>query len=177
MVQENGVYHTVSAQQMLTVVIIKGRNKYKGGKARSLEVFGGVGVKRGRKIGGGGGAVEGQGERRRTGRTKRRRRVRGHATSTAPQAQPAMRAWPRLLPHVVIKTIHAFPLHPAATSGRCGPGCQREQLSPDVPSCKMRTQRRWEGHRSLGGMARGTVLSGGNHTTAVTCPGLSSSHK
>lgn len=51
MVQENGACHTVSAQQMLTVVIIKGRNKYKGGKARSLEVFGGVGVKRGGKQG------------------------------------------------------------------------------------------------------------------------------
>lgn len=75
---------------MLTVVVIKGRNKCKGGKVRSLEVFRGVGGREEGKQGGGGGAVEGPGERRRTGRMKRRRRVSGHATSPAPQAQPAV---------------------------------------------------------------------------------------
>lgn len=36
----------------------------------------------------------------------------------------SMQAWPRLLHDVVIKTVHVFLLHPAATSARCGPGCQ-----------------------------------------------------
>ena len=84
----------------------------------------------------------------------RRRRVREHAISLHPQTHPAIPAWPGLLPQVAIKTTHAFPLHPSATSVRCGPGCQQEQLSPDVPRCKMRTQRCREGHRGRGGAAR-----------------------
>lgn len=59
-------------------------------------------------------------------------------------------------------------LHPPATSVRYGSGCQQEQLSPDVPSCKMRTKWCREGHRGLGGVAKRTVLSGGNHTTMIT---------
>lgn len=122
-----------------------------------------------------------KGSERRRGRNHGRERERrsrsrsqrggGHATSPAPQAQPAVLAWPRLLPNVVIKTTHAFLLLAAAPSAKRGPGYQGQQLSPDVPSCKMRTQRCHEGHRSLGGVAKRAVLSGGNHTTEITRPG------
>lgn len=128
-----------------------------------------MGAKRGRKT---------RGRGRSSGRAGREEEE-GKGTCHQPGSPgtTGTQAWPRLLHDVVIKTVHVFLLHPAATSARCGPGCQREQLSPDVPSCKMRAQRCWERHRSLGGMAKGTGLSGGNHITVVTCPGPSSSHK
>lgn len=64
-----------------------------------------MGIETGKETrGGGGGTMEGRrsrgGEGEKEEEQEPERKGTGHATSPAPQAQPAVLAWPRLLPHV-----------------------------------------------------------------------------
>lgn len=85
-----------------------------------------------------------KGKEKRRKRRRKRKRGRGETRKEDGESRffrHSQQLWPRLLPHIHIKATHTFLLHPAHTSARCGLGCQQEQLSPNVPSCKMRTQR------------------------------------